>query len=217
MPIAFGLARLSDPALRLGSWVLDAVNTNVFKRIGKQLPENFMVFVRANTHILGETFHTSAPLRYGNNIVKMRYAPASPEVRALADQPVTDPGINAFQDMIVDYFAHHEAVYALQVQFCTNEKDMPIEDATVEWKDSESPYHTVATIRYPVQDPYTPERRAFGDDVLSFNSWRSIDAHRPLGSINRLKRKVYEASSNFRHQVNNAPRLEPESESQLPT
>ncbi len=217
MPIAFGLARLSDPALRLGSWLLDGLNSNVLSKVGMNLPPSLMVFVRANTHILGETFHTSAPLRYGKHIVKMRYVPASPEVRALIDMPTDDhPGVNAFQEMVIDFFSQHEAVYELQAQFCTNEKDMPIEDATVEWKDTESPYRTVATIRYPVQDPYTPERRAYGDDVLSFNSWRSIDAHRPLGSINRLKLKVYEASSNFRHQVNNAPRVEPSEVSDLP-
>jgi hypothetical protein len=45
--------------------------------------------------------------------------------------------------------------------------------------------------------------------VLSFNSWRGLNAHRPLGPINRMKLRAYDASSQFRHQKNNAPSLEP--------
>jgi hypothetical protein len=93
---------------------------------------------------------------------------------------------------------------------------MPIEDASVQWPESASPYVGVAKITYPVQDAYSPERQVFGDDVLSFNSWRGLAAHRPLGSINRLKQKVYEASSNFRHEKNHVPRLEPTDIHELP-
>jgi hypothetical protein len=49
-------------------------------------------------------------------------------------------------------------------------------------------------LHYPTeQHPDTAARRAFGDDVLSFNSWRGLEAHRSLGSINRLKKLVFEA------------------------
>ena len=74
----------------------------------------------------------------------------------------------------------------------------------------------MAKISYPAQDAYSPERQVYGDDVLSFNSWRSLAAHRPLGSINRLKKKVYDASSIFRHEKNNMPRVEPTDISELP-
>jgi hypothetical protein len=36
-----------------------------------------------------------------------------------------------------------------------------------------------------------------------------VDAHRPLGGINRVRRSVYEAISTLRHQLNDAPRVEP--------
>ncbi|WP_433602516.1 catalase family protein [Nocardia sp. CA-135953] len=210
MPTAWVLARLPDPVLHTGSTVLSALDAHVLRRIGRPLPPNLGVFVRPNTHILGETFYSSAPLRYGDYIAKILYTPVSPEVSALTGQPVGhDAGINAHQEMVVDFFACHSAEYELRVQLCTDLDTMPIEDATVEWPEAESPHRTVATIRFDRQDPYTPQRRAFGDDVLSFNSWRGLDAHRPLGSINRLKQRVYEASSNYRHNVNNAPRLEP--------
>ncbi|WP_054814738.1 catalase family protein [Nocardia arizonensis] len=217
MPTAWVLARLPDPLLQTGSTLLSALDQRVLRRIDRPLPANLSVFVRPNTHILGETFYSSAPLRYGDHVAKMLYAPSSPEVAALAGLPVgPDKGINAHRDAIVDFFAAHAAEYELRVQLCTDPDVMPIEDATVPWPEEASPHRAVATIRFEPQDPYTPERRAYGDDVLSFNSWRGLDLHRPLGSINRLKKRVYEASSNYRHEVNNAPRIEPSGPADLP-
>jgi hypothetical protein len=33
---------------------------------------------------------------------------------------------------------------------------------------------------------------------LSFNPWRGLQAHRPLGAVNRVRRKVYLEISNHR-------------------
>ncbi|MGW6421702.1 catalase family protein [Nocardia sp. NPDC055053] len=217
MPTAWVLARLPDPVLQTGSSLLAALDQHVLRRIGRGVPPNLGVFIAPNTHILGETFYTSAPVRYGDYVAKLLYAPVSPEVAALQGQPVSEEaGVNVHQDSVIDFFASHSATYELRAQLCTDTATMPIEDATVAWPEDASPHRTVATIRFDIQDPYTPERRAYGDDVLSFNSWRGLDAHRPLGSINRLKQRVYEASSNFRHDVNNAPRLEPRDATELP-
>lgn len=217
MPTAVLLARISDPVLAFAERALAQIDTRILARIGRPLPETLRVFIKENTHILGDTFYTSAPLRYGKYVAKMLYAPSSAEVRALAGQPTPDyRGVNALQDMAVDFFDSHSAEYELRVQLCTNIDRMPIDNATTAWSEEESPHRTVATIRFPRQDPYTPERRAYGDNVLSFNSWRGLKAHTPLGSINRLKREVYDASSRFRHQKNNAPIVEPASVVDLP-
>jgi hypothetical protein len=138
-------------------------------------------------------------------------------VTSLQAQPLPRAaGSDAYRDEVVEFFRHNSAEYEMRVQLCTDVKTMPIEDASVEWPESQSPYVGVAKITYPVQDAYSPERQVFGDDVLSFNSWRGLAAHRPLGSINRLKKKVYEASSNFRHEKNNMPCLEPIDIAELP-
>jgi hypothetical protein len=67
-----------------------------------------------------------------------------------------------------------------------------------------------------VQDPVSPQRQAYGDDVLSFTPFRGLAAHRPLGSINRLKRRTYDASSEFRHKTNDVSQREPASINELP-
>jgi hypothetical protein len=163
------------------------------------------------------TFYSSAPLRHGKYVAKLLYAPLSDNVKALEPQLVPpDAGKDAFRDMVVDFFRSNSAEYELRVQLCTNTMTMPIEDATVAWPEKDSPHLGVAKITLPAQNPDTEARRAFGDDVLSFNSWRGLDAHRPLGSINRLKKLVYDASSDFRHRVNNIARLEPSDVTDLP-
>ena len=80
---------------------------------------------------------------------------------------------------------------------------MPIEDTSVQWDESIAPFETVATIKVPEQDFDSTEQNLFCDN-LSFNTWHSLPAHRPIGGINRLRKEVYEAVSAFRHQRNSA-------------
>ncbi len=212
MPTATALARLSDRVLGAASDLLALV-----QKVGLRLPPNLAVFVAPNRPILGETFYSSAPIRYGDYVARFKYEPTSPEVKALADQNLPrNPTQDAHRDLIMAFFEDNAAEYTFSVQLCTDPATMPIEDATKHWDHAASPYLPVAKIVFPRQNPYSAVRRAYGDDVLSFNSWRALKAHRPLGSINRLKRSVYEASSNYRHQVNNIARHEPADISELP-
>jgi hypothetical protein len=216
MPFAVLLARLPDSVLKFVGHVLGAVRP-VLELFGGSLPATLDLFSHPNTHILGLTFFSSAPLRHGNYVAKLLLAPLSDNVKAFIDRRVpAGAGKEAFRDMVVDFFTHNSAEYELRVQLCTNPVTMPIEDATVAWPEEESPHVGVAKITFGVQNPASGARRAFGDDVLSYNSWRGLAAHRPLGSINRLKKLVYEASSDFRHRVNNVARVEPTDIAELP-
>jgi hypothetical protein len=66
----------------------------------------------------------------------------------------------------------------------------------------------VATIVIPKQNFDTPEQNTFGEN-LSFNPWHSLPEHRPLGSLNRMRKMVYERISRVRHEMNSVPRREP--------
>jgi hypothetical protein len=190
---------------------------SVAAKVGLPVPATLALFAKPNNHLLGETFYSSAPLRYGDYVAKVAYTPLSDSVKALVNVPVpADAGRDAHRDMVVQFFDSNKAEYELSVQLCTDPVAMPIENASVEWSETASPYRGVAKITFDIQDADSPARRAYGDDVLSFNSWRTLKAHRPLGSINRLKKKVYEASSQFRHEMNNVPRAEPTDIAELP-
>jgi hypothetical protein len=85
---------------------------------------------------------------------------------------------------------------------------MPVEDVTVEWPETLSPFVTVATLRIPQQD-ISGDRNLEQMDALSFTPWRVTADHAPLGSIMRARKEVYRQSSIQRHNLNQQPRTEP--------
>lgn len=216
MPTAWLLARLPDRALGALTDLLAAAG-RVLRPFGVSLPPALALFATPNTNILGQTFHSAAPLRYGQCVAKIRLTPLSMSVKQLQGQLLPrDAGVDAQRKLVVDFFRSDSAEYELQAQLCTDPAAMPIEDATVAWSEVASPPCGVAKITFPSQDAGNIYRRVYADDVLSFNSWRALEAHRPLGSINRLKKQVYDASSRFRHEMNHAPRIEPANIDDLP-
>ena len=69
-----------------------------------------------------------------------------------------------------------------------------IEDACKAWPDE---FVTVARIAIPSQDFTSPERLEFCE-TLFYTPWHSLDEHRPLGGINRLRQDVYQKSADLR-------------------
>jgi hypothetical protein len=167
------------------------------------------------SHILGETFHSMAALRFGSYVAKLSAAPLSPSVRSLTGAAVPDTD-SALRDLVVDFFRNNSAEYEMRAQLLTDLQQMPVEDASVVWSERLSPHQPIGKLTFPAQDPYSPRRRVYGDDVLSFNPWHCIEEHRPLGSIMRIRIKAYEMSSRFRHEMNAQPRLEPKDINELP-
>lgn len=171
---------------------------------------------RDNHHPLGETYHTQAAIRYGDYIAKLALAPKSEAVRALAGQPLQEVHDACMRDAVSAFFGEHGAEYELSAQLCVDIKAMPVEDAAVRWSEERSPHRAIATLRFPPQSTAMPQRQVYGDDVLSFNPWNGIQAHRPLGGIMRIRRAAYERSSAYRHKMNARPRTEPSQPSDIP-
>jgi hypothetical protein len=166
-------------------------------------------------HIFGETFHSMGALRFGSYVAKLSAAPLSTSVQSLTGTPVPDTD-SALRDLVVDFFRNNSAEYELRAQLLTDQQQMPVEDSSVLWPEKLSPHQPIGKITFPRQDPYSPERRVYGDDVLSFNPWHCVEEHRPPGSIQRIGIKAYEMSSSFRHQMNVQTRLEPKDIDELP-
>ncbi len=100
------------------------------------------------------------------------------------------PGV--LRDRTRDFYRAHGARHELRVQLCTDLDAVPVEDASVEWDESVSPYRTVATLEIPPQESFGGARRVYAEDVLSRRPWYGRTAFRPLGSINRVRRRVYD-------------------------
>lgn len=162
------------------------------------------------THPLGETFYTTTPFRHGDHVAKYSVAPVSPELVALKDTPVELAGRpNGLREAIIDAFREHGGTWELRAQLLTNPETMPVEDASVEWPEAESPYVAVARITVAPQPAWSEARARVGDDGLSFSPWHGLAAHRPLGSVNRARRRAYADAAAFRAERNRCPIHEP--------
>ena len=168
-----------------------------------------------NHHLLGETFYSMAALRYGDYVAKICVAPYSASVRKLTGQPINGD-YSVLRTMVSDFFNRDGAEYELKAQLCTDLQNMPVEDASVKWPEEISPYQPIARLTFPPQRSDSPARLVFADEVLSFNPWHSLPEHRPLGSIMRVRIKAYEASTAFRHTMNDRPRIEPRTIAEIP-
>jgi hypothetical protein len=170
-----------------------------------------------NHHILGETFHSMAAVRFGDYVAKISAAPLSPSVRDCTGKtydPSHTPSI--VRDQVVEFFHEQDAEFELRAQLCNDLDSMPVEDASIIWPEDRSPHQPIAKITLARQDAYSPARRVYADDVLSFNPWHCIPEHRPLGSIMRVRIKAYEASASYRHAMNVQPRTEPRDINEIP-
>jgi hypothetical protein len=66
-----------------------------------------------------------------------------------------------------------------------------------EWKESDSPFIKLATIRVPAQKFNFEERKRL-DEALSFKPWHTLVEHAPLGGVNLARKQVYQEMSKAR-------------------
>jgi len=169
------------------------------------------------THILGESFFSKAPILFGAYMAKVSIVPVSAELVALTNAPLNvNSKPNGLRDAVIDFFSLHGGEWEVRVQLCTDLQRMPIEDASVEWPEDMSPYVSVARITAPPQVAWNDARSALVDDRWSFSPWHGIAAHRPLGSIMRVRKMAYQMSATFRGERTGGPLIEPASLATFP-
>jgi hypothetical protein len=118
---------------------------------------------------------------------------------------------NYLRTRMIEHFKNADACMDIYVQARTDNA-MSVEDSRVEWK---TPWSKVATLSMkkgvqdiaPTPDSSLAQNQAC--DTLSFNPWHSLPEHKPLGSMNRVRKSVYEHISKLRHEINKEPRKEP--------
>jgi catalase len=143
---------------------------------------------------LDVAYWSATPYLFGEGrAVKYSVRPTSPTGRKAPDKPTE----TYLRDALAAHLAASDAAFDFAVQFQTDPQAMPIEDASVEWPERDSPYRTVARIRIPRQriDEAGRDDRC---EQVSFNPWSCRPEHRPLGSMNRARREIYRAMSEFR-------------------
>ena len=149
------------------------------------------------------TYFSVSPYRFGNLNAKFRVTPEAGSCAAYTPPTQNRDLPNFLRTALYQQLSsdRQPACFALQIQLQDATRYMPIEDTSVQWKESDARFQTVAHIRVPAQDFDTPEQNLMCDN-LSFNPWHGIEAHRPIGGINRLRKAVYEAVSAYRLERN---------------
>lgn len=162
------------------------------------------------TNPLGETYYSEVPFLYGLHMAKWQMAPVSPDLVALKDASVDlDDKPDGLRAAILEHFAAHGGEWELRVQLCTDLEAMPIEDASVRWPEEKSPYVAVARISVGPQASWSEALSKQMDDGLAFSPWHGLAAHRPLGSVNRVRRHAYDSSATARSARGRCPVHEP--------
>lgn len=166
---------------RYGFFGTFKVIANLMKVLGKKF-----------TGYASETFSTVLPIKNGTNAVKLRIRPEKSGVTAINKA-----------DLAEDLRAKLKSqplVYVIELQFFTDAETTPIEDASAEWAESESPFIAVGKLVIPLQVLEGAAYDSFAAEVekMKFDPWNALEAHRPLGNIMRARKMAYYVSQQER-------------------
>jgi len=152
---------------------------------------------------LSASYWAILPFKMGDkNIVKYRLTPDETDLGA----PFDDNNYLALD--LNQRLRNKSAKFRFEIQLRTNEATMPLDDAQAVWSVEESPFICIAELEFPQQDISVVGQEQFGTS-LAFNIWRTLAANEPLGSIAEVRKTVYEASAEARHQANGEQLEEP--------
>jgi hypothetical protein len=141
-------------------------------------------------------YWSTTPYLFGDGrAVKYSVRPCAQGTRT----PPAHPTDSYLRDAMRAHLDRSEACFDFLVQFQRDPRTMPIEDASVEWSELDSPFRLVARIRIPAQKIDDAERLSRCEEI-SFNPWHALVEHRPLGGLNRARREIYRVMAEFRHQ-----------------
>jgi hypothetical protein len=142
-------------------------------------------------------YFSAAPVCCGPYAVHYTLTPHAPP-EALSPLGLAPDGL---RDDLAQRLARGPVVYDLRLQFYVDDAKTPIEDASVEWKEENTPSVTVARLTLPEQSLDSPKARKIADyiETLSFDPWHAHVEHRPLGNIMRARNQAYRLSTEERH------------------
>lgn len=162
--------------------------------------------IKPHSNLLELPYFSATPYLLGPRAVKYSLQPCRPATSTIPGK--SEASANYLRERLVEDLGESEARFDFLVQFQADPIATPIEDATAVWPPSLAPFHKVATLVIPPQIFDTAEQHEFTEN-LSMNPWHALPEHRPLGNVNRTRKRLYDAISEFRHQMNEEPRTEP--------
>jgi len=159
----------------------------------------------------------SASFAYGPYVAHYSLSPRSPAQDELAGKTIPSGVSTTFhRDHLREFYASQGTSYTLRVQFASDLSRHPVEDASVEWDEKTAPWHEIGTIEFPSQETFSDDRRIWWEDKTALSPWDGIVDHKPLGSINRLRKRVYAKGRGHRAAGNQVKVEFPDSADEMP-
>ena len=174
-----------------------------FNIVSKTIPETDI------GNPLGGQYFSAAPFMFGPGQVMKFSAKPIAGVPSTQSPPTPRPE-NYLRDAMTETMNRNESLhfdFMLQVRHegeDFNIKDDPIVNASIEnasslWDEAEHKFISVAKITIPAPQPEVDsEENKAHCEKLAFTPWHSLVEHQPIGSINRLRKSVYQASAEHR-------------------
>ncbi|WP_461791459.1 catalase family protein [Pedobacter sp.] len=170
--------------------------------------------IKAENTLL-HTFYSMGAVRHGEYVAKLRVKPVHEYIGKIKRRDIDiNTADQVFGPALIAEIKEHDFAFDLQVQLCNDLKEMPINDLTKEWPEKLSPYRTVARLHIPLQDASGPENFNIMEH-LSFTPFRCYEENEPIGELQRTRKQAYQVSSTLRHKLNEVPRKEPASLSEI--
>jgi catalase len=160
--------------------------------------------------LLDLSFFSVTPYQLGPHAIKfyVKPHPSNKPINPRRDDP------NYLRIAIAELLKERDAGFDFYLQVQTDANRMLVEDSTLDWQGAKTV--KVATIRIPKQLFESDAQMSFSEN-LSYTPWHALQVQRPLGSMNRARKQVYQATSRRRHELNHIPVQEPTVASFQPT
>ena len=182
----------------------------IFFFVPWRLPQLWIFLAQAFRKIdspLRETYHSMTPYQLGDDkVVRYMARPLKTPAR-LVPANIDQSSDNFLHDAMaaeLDPSTHPAGEKAL-FEFCVRWRGTPtpndVEDASRTWEAADDETVSLGRIEIPLQS-FDQAHEVCRCENLSFNPWNALPAHRPLGSLNRMRLAVYVASQQVRHRLN---------------
>jgi hypothetical protein len=146
---------------------------------------------------LNTRFWGVAPFRLQDVSVKYLLRPVEPQPKDIPRKRTPD----YLKDLVKGWIEHRPAAFDLFLQKRLLDgrelRNMPIEDYAVAWDERQSVPIRVGRLSIPAQRVDDEFERKYGEPMV-FSPWNTTRDFRPLGSLNRARRVVYQLSSSRR-------------------
>ena len=125
---------------------------------------------------------------------------ANPQAIAAASEIPDNPSENYLREAVSHTMNNdQDTIFDFMVQVRSDKGDLEVENASALWNEEDFPFIKVATITIAApQQEISQPRNLEHCENQTFTPWHSLTAHQPIGSINRLRKPVYQASADHR-------------------